>query len=56
MSSGLADFAFLMDGVVSLPGNSLKVPVKMLRDTAAFQSFILEGVLPLSALMFRCWV
>lgn len=49
MPSGLAYFApFVMDGVVSLPGNSLKVPVKMLRDTAASQSFILEGVLPLS--------
>lgn len=48
MSSGLAYFApFVMDGVVSLPGDSLKVPVKMLRDTAASQSFIL-GVLPLS--------
>lgn len=47
MTSDLADFApFIMDGLVSLPGNGPKVPVKMLRDTA--QSFILEGVLPFS--------
>lgn len=43
----MADFApFIMDGVVPLPGNSFKVPVKMLQDTAVSQSFILEGVLP----------
>lgn len=49
MSSDLEDFApFVMDGFVSLPGNSSKVPVRMLRDTAASQSFILEGVLPFS--------
>lgn len=44
-----ADFApFVMDGCVSMPGCSDKVPVKMLRDTAASQSFTLEGVLPFS--------
>lgn len=45
----LADFApFVMEGFVSLAGSSHGVPVKMLRDTAASQSFILEGVLPFS--------
>lgn len=49
MTSGLADFApFVMNGFVSLPGCCDKVPVKMLRDTAASQSFIFEGVLPFS--------
>uniref|UniRef100_A0A674NL88 Gypsy retrotransposon integrase-like protein 1 n=1 Tax=Takifugu rubripes TaxID=31033 RepID=A0A674NL88_TAKRU len=44
----LADFApFVMDGYVSLPGHGSEVPVKILRDTAASQSFILAGVLPL---------
>lgn len=48
-SGDLTDFVpFIMDGVVSLPGNNIKVPVKILRDTAASQSFILEGVLPFS--------
>lgn len=41
-SAGLADFAmFVMDGFVSLPGDGRKVPVKILCDTAASQSFIL---------------
>lgn len=31
-----------------LLSNGRKVPVKMLRDIAAFQSFLLEGVLPYS--------
>lgn len=44
----LADFApFVMDGYVSLPGDSCEVPIKILRDTAVSQSFILAGVLPL---------
>lgn len=48
-SSDLAHFTpFVMDGFVSLPGCNDRVPVKMLRDTAASQSFILEGVLPFS--------
>lgn len=48
LSSELTDFApFVMDGVVSLAGDSVKIPVKMLRDTAASQFFLLEGVLPL---------
>lgn len=49
VSSELMDFAsFVMDGVFSLPGNGPRVPVKMLRDTAASQFFILEGVLQFS--------
>lgn len=48
-SGDLTDFVpFIMDVVVSLPGNNIKVPVKILRDTAASQSFILEGVLSFS--------
>uniref|UniRef100_A0A8C5E215 SCAN box domain-containing protein n=1 Tax=Gouania willdenowi TaxID=441366 RepID=A0A8C5E215_GOUWI len=46
-NSKYADFKpFVMDGFVSLSGEC-KTPVKILRDTAASQSFILEGVLPL---------
>lgn len=41
--SDLADFApFVTDGVVSLPGGSVMVPIKILLDTVASQSFILE--------------
>lgn len=51
VSAGLADFApFIMDGWVSLSGGGREVPVKILRDSAASQSFILEGVLPLGQL------
>ncbi len=40
---------FMMDGFVSLVGNaSSRKPVRALRDTGAAQSFILEGILPLS--------
>lgn len=47
-AAGLADFAtFIMDGYVSLPNDSLEVLAKILRDTAASQSFILMGVLPM---------
>lgn len=43
------DYApFLTDGTVSLPGSEKTVPVCVLRDTGASQSFILEGLLPLS--------
>lgn len=55
MSSDLADFVpFVMDGFVSMPGGSHKVPVKMLRDTAASQSIILEGMLPFSESAVGC--
>lgn len=39
---------FVMDGVCSLPGGSVQVPTKILQDTAAFQSFLQEGVMPFS--------
>ena len=39
--------AFVSDGFVSVPGQN-KVPVKILRDTGAKDSFILSSVLPLS--------
>ncbi|KAL2103191.1 hypothetical protein ACEWY4_000059 [Coilia grayii] len=48
-SSETSDYApFITLGFVSLPGHG-KVPVRVLRDTGAAQSFLLEGVLPLSA-------
>jgi Integrase zinc binding domain/Integrase core domain len=41
---------FVSEGFVSLPGESTKWrPIRILRDTGAAQSLILEGVLPLSA-------
>lgn len=46
---GLKSFKpFISDGVVSLVGSDKKVRVKILRDTAAFDSFILTSVLPFS--------
>ena len=39
---------FVSDGHVSLVGSDFKVPVKILRDTAAFDSFIQASVLPFS--------
>lgn len=43
------DYApFLTEGTVSLPGFEKTVPVCILRDTGAAQSFLLEGLLPLS--------
>ncbi|KAL2076972.1 hypothetical protein ACEWY4_027431 [Coilia grayii] len=40
---------FILDGCVSLPGQpSVRVPIKILRDTGASQSFILQDVLPFS--------
>lgn len=45
----LADFsAFISDGWVSLVGHSVQVPIKILRDAAALDSFMLESVLPFS--------
>ncbi|KAL3967153.1 FMS-like tyrosine kinase 1 [Sarotherodon galilaeus] len=44
--SGFEDF--VSDGFVSLPGDVHKVPVKILRDTGAKDSFILASVLPFS--------
>ena len=37
------------DGVVSLVGSEVKVPVKILRDSGALDSFIVASVLPFSA-------
>ncbi|XP_071059089.1 uncharacterized protein [Pseudochaenichthys georgianus] len=49
LKSELKVFApFLMKGMVSLPGKNNRVPVTILRDTAASQSFMMRGVLPLS--------
>ena len=37
---------FVSEGFVSLVGSNIKVPVKILRDTAAFDTFIEASVLP----------
>lgn len=40
---------FVSTGYIALPGNrEVRVPVNILRDTAASQSFVLESVLPFS--------
>ena len=39
---------FVSEGFVSLESSSSSVPIKILRDTGATQSLLLEGVLPLS--------
>ena len=39
---------FVFKGYISLTENGDKVPVKILRDTGATQSLLVEGVLPLS--------
>ena len=38
---------FVSKGYVSLECNSSQVPIKILRDTGATQSLLLEGALPL---------
>lgn len=44
-----ADYAaFMSEGWVSLVGGGGQVPIKILRDTGALDSFILESVLPFS--------
>ncbi len=40
---------FITGGNVSLPGSNETVPVRLLRDTGAAQSFLLEGILPLTS-------
>ncbi|XP_073781537.1 uncharacterized protein isoform X2 [Danio rerio] len=40
---------FITEGAVSLLGSEEMVPVRILRDTGSAQSFLLEGVLPLSS-------
>lgn len=37
---------FISDGFVSLLGSEKQIPVKILRDTGASESFILDSVLP----------
>ena len=39
---------FVSDGSVSLTANGVAVPGKILRDTGATQSLLLQGVLPLT--------
>ncbi|XP_061744139.1 uncharacterized protein LOC133543542 [Nerophis ophidion] len=49
VESAASDFApFISDGWVSLVGETQKVPVKILRDTGASESFISGAVLPFS--------
>ncbi|KAK0153503.1 Retrovirus-related Pol polyprotein from transposon 412 [Merluccius polli] len=49
--SDVSDYApFISDGFVSLVGDAHRVPVKILRDTGASESFICASVLPLSPL------
>jgi hypothetical protein len=40
---------FITEGFVSMLGSKALVPVKILRDTGVFKSFVLESVLPFSA-------
>lgn len=40
--------AFISEGVVSLIGSDKQVPIKILRDTGAVDSFILDSILPFS--------
>ena len=45
-----ADYTlFVSDGFVSLVGDAHRVPVKILRDTGASESFIRQAVLPFSS-------
>ena len=39
---------FLSQGFISLDENSDPKPIRILRDTGAFQTLLLEGILPLS--------
>lgn len=46
----MVDFGpFISEGFVSLPGSDKQVPVKILRDTGSFDSFVRESVLPFSS-------
>ena len=40
---------FITDGFVSLVGGKVQVPVRVLRDTGASETFVLQSVLPFSA-------
>lgn len=52
-TSGVSDVSnyapFISDGFVSCVGDAHRVPVKILRDTGASESFICASVLPFSA-------
>lgn len=41
--------AFVSDGFASLVGSETRMPVKILRDSGALDSFILDSVLPFSS-------
>ena len=48
-------YLFLMDGYVSLTSNpEAKQPVKIWRDSGAFQSVILQDLLPFTAVSGLC--
>ena len=44
---------FISEGSVCLVGQSIKTPIKILRDTGASQSLIRESVLPFSSSSFN---
>lgn len=57
--------AFISDGVVLLVGDGKQVPIKILRDTGALDSFVLESVFPFSPMSdtggcvldwYRAWI
>lgn len=47
---------FITDGLVSLPDQSQTVPVRILLDTGAAQSFLLSEVSPLSDILWNLWL
>lgn len=49
-SQCLITLLFITEGFVSLVGDAHRVPVKILRDTGASESFICQSVLPFSSL------
>ena len=40
--------SFVSEAFISLESSSSRVPIKILRDTGATQSLLLEGIIPLS--------
>ncbi|XP_073672376.1 uncharacterized protein [Paramisgurnus dabryanus] len=50
LTSSITDYApFITEGFVALVGDTNRVPVKILRDTGASESFICQSVLPFSS-------
>ena len=43
---------FVSEGFVSLDSSSSQIPIKILRDTGATQSLVLEGVMSISVSTF----